>query len=889
MCKFVPAYMAYFFFDSGDDHKQNCHDMTTSIITQLSNQSDRCFGILSRLYSSQNRGARIPTSGVLIECLKDMLSLSGQSPVYIIVDAIDECSNTCGVPSPREEILVLLKELVDLCLPNMWLCVTCRPEIDIRTVLEPLCHLRLSLQDEFGQKQDIVKYVSDVVNSDPNFRTWREEDVQLVIDTLCERAHGMLVPHCVLVILSYSLLSRFRFVSCQVDNLRHSPPVPSTVHHILNQFPEKLDGTYERVLMKIDITKRKYARCLLQCLTAAVRPLRVDELAEILAMDFDAETAIPELNVDRHLEDPEQAVLSVGSCLVDVINFDGSKVVQFSHPSVKEFLISERLAVSRGRVSRYRVDLEHAHTTLAQACLTVLLRLDSHFDLDSLKRFPLAEYAAQHWVDHARFGNVTSNIQDKMELLFDPEKPHFENWVRIYDIDNPLRSPAAHPTRPHAAPLYYAILSDLLVLAKHLIVACPRDIDARGGRYTTATHAALYRGHLSIARILIENGAEVNSPDADGSTPLHVAAQNGHSELVGLLLSFNADVNATKSGHSPPLVIASRKGNLEVIRLLLDHGANVNVHDDKSSTPLHITSGNGQFNAVLSLLEYGANVYALDNHASTPLHLASVKGNPAVVDSLIQHGADVNAFDVTKYTPLHLALVNENFDVVKLLIQHGANVSVPYHIKSTPLHLAVLGGSPDVVELLLQSDADVNSQDSNKWTPLHLASRTGSFEVVKLLLDGRANANARDNKRSTPLHVASRHGCPKLVKLLLERGGADPNAQNERGWTPLHVASQEGAVDVVRCLLERGANVNLADGAGRTSLQVVLDNNNAKIVALLIEHGADPSLQDARNQIPFQLGSESARPSATRGSTPRAISVRVDFPSGSGSRPLGGR
>jgi hypothetical protein len=207
MCKVVPAYAAYFVFDSEDDHKQSCHDMAASILTQLSAQSDRCFGLLSRLYSSQNRGARIPTSYVLTECLKDMLSLPGQSPVYIIMDAIDECPNTCGVPSQREEILVLLKELVDLRLPNLWLCVTCRPAIDIRTLLEPLCHFRLSLQDEMGQKQDILKYVSDVIDSDTNFGTWGGDDKQLVIDTLCERAHGMLVLHCVPVLVSYPLSS----------------------------------------------------------------------------------------------------------------------------------------------------------------------------------------------------------------------------------------------------------------------------------------------------------------------------------------------------------------------------------------------------------------------------------------------------------------------------------------------------------------------------------------------------------------------------------------------------------------------------------------------------------------------------------------------------------
>ncbi len=195
MRKTVPASMAYFVFDSRDDHKQSCHDMAVSLLTQLSDQSDNYYDKLSLLYSAQNRGARMPSSGIFTECLKDMLLLPGQSPVYIIMDAIDECPNARGVPSPREEILELVRELVGLRLPNLRLCVTCRPETDIRAVLEPCPCFRLSLHDENGQKDDIVKYVTSIVHSDTNFRNWREEDKQLVIETLSEQADGMSVPH----------------------------------------------------------------------------------------------------------------------------------------------------------------------------------------------------------------------------------------------------------------------------------------------------------------------------------------------------------------------------------------------------------------------------------------------------------------------------------------------------------------------------------------------------------------------------------------------------------------------------------------------------------------------------------------------------------------------
>jgi hypothetical protein len=191
MCNAGLASMAYFYFDFKDNYKQGRLDMIPSLLTQLSAQSKRCRDILSRLHSTHNHGAQMPTGGVLTKCLKDMLSLPGQCPVYIVMDAIDECPDIPGVPSPREDTLELLKELIELRLPNLRLCVTSRPEIGIRAVLEPLPSHRVSLHDETGQKKDIVDYVSAVLGSDRNFERWREEDKQLVIKTLSEKADGM--------------------------------------------------------------------------------------------------------------------------------------------------------------------------------------------------------------------------------------------------------------------------------------------------------------------------------------------------------------------------------------------------------------------------------------------------------------------------------------------------------------------------------------------------------------------------------------------------------------------------------------------------------------------------------------------------------------------------
>ena len=185
------ATMAYYYFDFRDVKKQDSYGLLSSLISRLSAESDSCFNILSQLYLDNTRGVQKPDLDALKSCLTDMLSLPGQGPIYIIIDGVDECPNSSGKPSAREEVLELIEELVVLKLPNLHLCVASRPEIDIRQVLEPLTSLQISLHDETGQKEDIITYIKSVVRSDRRMRKWREEDQNLVIDTLSQNADGM--------------------------------------------------------------------------------------------------------------------------------------------------------------------------------------------------------------------------------------------------------------------------------------------------------------------------------------------------------------------------------------------------------------------------------------------------------------------------------------------------------------------------------------------------------------------------------------------------------------------------------------------------------------------------------------------------------------------------
>jgi hypothetical protein len=185
------ALIAYFYFDFRDVDKQSLHNLLPSLLVQLAAQSDSCCDILSQLYSAHHRGMQKPCDLAMVECLHKLLTLGVQASTYIIIDALDECPATSTVPSPREEVLGFVEELVGLRLPRLHICVTSRPESDIMAILKPLTPCPVSLHDERGQKEDIANYVASFVHLDRRMRRWREEDKDLVIKTLSKKADGM--------------------------------------------------------------------------------------------------------------------------------------------------------------------------------------------------------------------------------------------------------------------------------------------------------------------------------------------------------------------------------------------------------------------------------------------------------------------------------------------------------------------------------------------------------------------------------------------------------------------------------------------------------------------------------------------------------------------------
>jgi ankyrin repeat protein len=663
----------------------------------------------------------------------------------------------------------------------------------------------------------------------------------------------------------------------------------------LNELPQSLDETYERVLREIHPTNQGDARRLLHCLAVAKQPLRVEELAEVLAYDLDAaDGEIPRFHAEWRWEDQEQALLSACSSLISIVDSEGSRVVQFSHFSVKEFLTSKRLAAAGGGVSQYHILPEQAHTTFTRACLGVLLRLDDRVDKERAKDIPLAEYAAEHWVSHAQVESVASHVGHAMEILFDSEKPHFSAWLRIYCVDTQSRVRSTQGTTSddkgltqvprcnfalpstrytaipplYATPLYYAALHGFHNLVKRLATNDPEHVNAFDDDHCPL-FAALLGKHVRAAETLLELGANT------GPTPLHrvihLSDDDAISDAIQVLLKHGADANARLDDLSTPLHLAASKGRFSAAQLLLAYKADVNSRNESGEAPLHLASADDN-RRVLGvrlaqlLLEQGADANAEAKNHATPLHYAAKHRRQDVARILLAHGAQVNARNSKLQTPLHLLLSKSyklEIGFARFLLEKCAELNAQDENYETPLHLTSKVGKCDIARILIDRGAKVNA--ANKWgeTPLHKALQGSKYggdhlDVVQFLLKRGADANTQDNNGTTPLHLALEYRSLKFSRTLLDHG-AKVNSENSRGETPLHrllkgqkfVDSECPRVALAQLLLERGANVNARDQDQVTPLHLASDNRSFDVTQLLVDCGADVNAKNAQGQTPF--------------------------------------
>jgi len=756
ICPTGLAILAIFYFHFGDSTKQDARHLLSSLLFQLSSQSDEFSQVISSVYSSHGNGSREPSIDTLLECLKSILALQGQAPVYIVVDALDECPNSSGLRTQRQEVLEILKELIKLKFACLHLCVTSRPEIDIRRAFDPLNPYNVLLHDQDGQIKDVAEYVKSVVGSDATMQDWPPKVKELVIDTLTKKGGGMYV----IVVLTPSIPFssgdfRFRWAYCQLEMLRQCPL--RYISSTLDELPETLDETYERILQGIPRKMQKDAHRIFEWIMVSSWPLCVEELAEVFAINFDEEmSGIPKFEPSWRDSNAEKAVLSACSTLVTIVEpWQNRKIVQFSHFSVKEYLTSDRTA-NVEHVSHFHIHPKLAHILLAKSCLSVLSGLDYNMDKAKIKNFPLAEYAAGYWVDHARFEDVSLYIQDGMDLLFDKDKPHFAIWVWVCYMDGGWQEyfRTARPEQPDAVPLYYAALCGFHGLVERLLTAHPEDLNAEGGNRGAPLNAALGKGHLDIALFLLDRGANGKNGGKVDQTGLYIASSRGYIDVVRSLIDCGADLDAICRDYPDDaevkwtlLHVAIYNERQDIAVLLLERGADAETWSSWGQTALYMASSRAYTDVVRALIDRGADLNAicqsddgLDDVKWTPLHVAIYRGTPSIARTLLEHGANPNALDNDGATALHLASQRRGITEVELLLEYGANVDVRERDRWTPLNEAAYYLNLEVVEVLLNRGADLHAQTNEGETPIQLAdapsrwvSKKDQAQIIRLL------------------------------------------------------------------------------------------------------------------------------------------------------------
>ena len=669
---------------------------------------------------------------------------------------------------------------------------------------------------------------------------------------------------------------------CQLVYLRRC--IPGRIRRALDELPETLDGTYARTLEEIDDQNWEYAHRLFQCVAAASRPFVVNELAEFLAFDFNAGPT-PTFLADWRPEDPAHTVLSMCSSLLVLVKPGGGlPVVQFAHFSVKEYLTSIRLAEAKDTISRFHVSMTPAHTIVAQACLGALLHLDKNVTKDSLEKFPLAEYAAEHWMGHARFENGSSNVQDGMKQLFNPSKRHLSIWVWIYDPEDPRRRRwrSKRPVEARATPLHYAAFCGIYDIAAFLIVEHSQDINALGFDEETPLHVASRQGHADVAQLLLEHGADSEVKDGDKCSPLVLASQGGHVEVAQVLLERGANTETrdgrkritsflasedgyvvAANGHDndtnqldrTPLLLASQLGHVELARVLLKHGTNKEARDNGFRTPLLLASQVGHVEVARVLLEHGADTGAKDKFNCTPLLLALSFRYAEVAQVLLKHDADANVLGIDVR---HRASEHRPVEASRVHSEDGVDAKTRDAKWVTPLHLALEHGLVEVAQALLEHDVDANARNSKNATMLHLASKHGHMKVIQFLLKNGVDANPRNAKNATPLHLASEYGHVETTQVLLEHG-VDANTRDANRATPLHLASEYGHVEIAQVLLKHGVDANTRDANRATPLHLASEYRHVEIAQVLLEHGVDANARGAKDATPLHLALKHGR------------------------------
>ena len=551
----------------------------------------------------------------------------------------------------------------------------------------------------------------------------------------------------------------------------------------LATLPPTLDQTYERILCAISEEDSEYALRILQWLTFSALPLSLEEVAEAVAIDV---TRNPAFDRDDVIEDPLE-LLNICSGLVTLTTDNERntlrpprRIIALVHYSVQEYLVSDR--IRQGQAKAYSMQADICHGAIAKASLQYLLQFQQPLSQQVADMSVLARYSAAFWSSHLL---ESGDIQEETSLLgiklLSTESPAYLNWIRLCDPEV-LRG-LRHPFRYEpdigrsidsaTTSLYYSARLRLYKIVK-LLLDDGADVNTEGGHNGNALQAASLGGHREIAKLLLDRGADINAQGGTYGTAIHAASSEGHNEIVTLLLDKGIDPNAQSDGlHAYALQAASFGGHKETAKLLLDRGANANAQSGLSYNVLQAASSRGHKETVTLLLDRGAEVNTQCGHRVNALRAAQSRGHKETAKLLFDIGAVVNTQCGHRGNALRAASSGGHKEIVMLLLDRGVEVNAQDGFHGNVLQLASFEGYKDTVELLMSRlDTTLQSQDRYGRTLLWWAAAGGDVATVEMLLHQyNLDPQEPDNFGRTPFWIATKKRHDAVSKLLWEEYG----------------------------------------------------------------------------------------------------------------------
>ncbi|KAL8892591.1 MAG: hypothetical protein Q9192_005592 [Flavoplaca navasiana] len=707
--------LAYFYFAFDDQAFQSVEGLIRSLITQLCAQSTSIPHCVEALYNkcSKQRSQPIPPSDDSLRIVLSQL-FGCFKAVYIVLDALDECTE-------RHNLITALEKIVAWQKSELHLLTTSRREWELEECMNMLTEEadRIGIQG-MPVEADINSYVRGRLCTDRRLKRWNKPELEEEIAmTLTSKAHGM-----------------FQWVVCQLDTLTKCRSIDELRRALLS-LPKDLDDTYARILRRID-DEGHYSQVwkILQLLIGSNDPVAIDEAAETITIELEN---TPQVDLDRRLIDSDD-VLSMCSALVILeeqektilekrkSGIDGkNRVLRLAHFSIREYLLSTRIREST--VSHWQMDNISCHLSIARLFIAYILFLEVDSNAIPNRRsqldveYPLAVAAILRWPEHlsvAENNDVNHVCGDLGSQLFTTHSAAKRSWITL----------SIYEHCGACSELFNDIVIDQLV----------GDFDIRRDSLAFTAHHNLPQ----TTRSLLARGANPNiliqsrqSYDVSWMTPLTEASRLGYIRVVKELLNKQADLTIERDDCPNALKQACRTGKTEVVRLLLEHGADPNASLPDSFTPLG------------EVLDAGINRDCEDTNSLCNL-----------VQTLLTAGADVtlpialgDLHNFNGWLPIELAVDTDDTSAIKILLEYGANgVDGLVAACQNQNHLE----KPDIIPFLMDYGIDVNGRASlslvtaennfRTWagrTALETACTRNDSTIVRMLLDYGADSNLR--------------------------------------------------------------------------------------------------------------------------------------------------